>query len=188
MNYKKRQRIFDAKIAPEYEQVYYFICSQVNGDRELAKDITQDAMELMWHKLDQLQNVDSIRSWIFSIAKNETRKYFRSQLAQKRSLFSEQSMDDPEQAWDISDESQPDILDVIIAREEQDMLMKCLSQIADPYRSILELRYIQSLSYPEIGEILELSEATARVYCQRAIKKLEKEYCKLAGQGEEEDK
>lgn len=176
------------EIAPEYQQIYYFICSRVSGDRELAGDITQDTMEAIWDKLDQLQNVDSIRSWIFSIAINEIRKYFRSQIAQKRNLFSEEAVDDPEQGFDIPDESQPDVLDMIIAREEQDLLMDCISQIPDPYRSILELRFIYDLSFREIGESLALSEDVARVYCGRAVKRLEKEYRKLAEKAGKQDK
>ena len=186
MNYRTKQRIFEKKIAPEYEHIYYFICSRVQGDTHLARDITQDVMESIWDKLGQLQNEAALKSWILKIILNEIRKYFRGLQAQKRSLFFEESMDRPEEEFEVPDESQPDILDLIIAKEEREVLMKAISRIPDPYRTILELRLIYDYPFHEIAESLPLKEGTTRVYFCRAVEMLAEEYHKLT-KGDEDD-
>lgn len=91
MNRKRKIQLFENKIEPEYKRVFCFIYSRVDKDKELAKDITQSAMENAWLKIEQLRNEGSTRAWLMQIAMNEVKKFFRIQNAQKRSLFEEES-------------------------------------------------------------------------------------------------
>lgn len=45
MNRKRKIQLFENKIETEYKRVFCFIYSRVDKDKELAKDITQSAME-----------------------------------------------------------------------------------------------------------------------------------------------
>lgn len=188
MNHKKRQRIFERKIMVEYERVFNFIYSRVDHDLELARDITQDTMERIWDRLDQLENKESPRGWIMQIAVNEIRKYFRAQNARKRGAFQEESYELHEfEELNNPEAAEADVLDLIVAQEERSLLIKALEQVKEPYQVILDLRLIQDLKFSRIAEIMQMDEAITRVYFQRGVKMLKKEYEKLAEGGAAHD-
>lgn len=188
MNRKKKQRIFAKVIEPEYSRVFHFIYSRLNHDRELAQDVTQDVMELAWKQLDQLRNMDSARVWLMQITMNEIRKYYRAQGTIKRGAFQEVSYDAAEFADSQQlDQIEADVLDIIIQKEQGQLLMAALSQVQEPHQTILDLRLIQELKFAEIAEIMEIREATARVYYGRGVKMLRKEYEALTLEGRKQD-
>ncbi len=188
MSQKKKQRIFAKAIEPEYDRVFNFIYSRLNHGPELAQDVTQDVMELAWKQLDQLRNMDSARAWLMQITMNEIRKHYRAQGTIKRGAFQEVSYDAAEFA-DLQqlDKVEADVLDVIIQKEQGQLLMAALNRVREPYQTILDLRLIQELKFAEIAEIVEVSEATARVYYGRGLKMLRKEYETLTSEGREQD-
>lgn len=185
MNLKKKEHIFDKKIEPEYTRVFNFLYSRLDGNRELAEDITQDTMEMAWYKLDQLKKIQSSRAWLMQIAVNEMRKYFRAQNTQKRGAFQEESYDLYEAAdFEDPDKAEADVLDMIIAKEDGECLIRALERVPEKYRILLDLRLIHDLKFAEIAQIVEEDEAKVRVYYGRGAKLLGKEYRLLAGRDE----
>ncbi|MCQ4637343.1 RNA polymerase sigma factor [Anaerovorax odorimutans] len=185
MNPKKKRRLFDTKIEPEYQRVFTFIYARLDRDRELAMDITQDTMELAWNRIEQLKNIESARAWLMQIAMNEIRKYFRAQNAQKRNLFHEESYD--LQEFEISEnpeQIEADVLETIIAREDRKIMMEAFKRVREKYRILLDLRLIQDLKFSQIAIIMQMEEGTARVYYGRAVKMLDKEYRQIVGEGD----
>lgn len=183
MNRKKKTYLFNTKIAPEYKYIYIFIYSRLDRDKELANDITQDTMEMAWHKIDQLQNVESPRAWLIQIAVNEIRKYFRARKAQKRSLFQEQSYELHEfENLETPEQVEADVLDTIIALEDRKLLMHALEQVPEHYRILLELRLIQDLKFSQIADIMQMDVGKIRVYYGRGVKLLSKVYHHMIGE------
>lgn len=185
MNYRKKQRIFARQIMSEYERVFNFVYARVDHDRELARDITQDTMEIIWYRLEQLENRESPRAWVMQIAMNEIRKYFRAQNTQKRGAFQEESYGLHEfEALQNPEQAEADVLELVLQKEERDLLMKALEQVKEPYQIILDLRLIQDLKFAEIAEVVQLDEAITRVYFQRGVKMLKREYEALVKGGD----
>ena len=50
----------------------------------------------------------------------------------------------------------------------QDMLLKAIRALPPKFRAVVLLRYASELSYAEIGRMLQMPEATAKTYFQRA--------------------
>ena len=185
MNLRRKEHIFNQKIEPEYTRVYHFIYSRLDGDRQLAEDITQDTMEMDWNKLEQLKKGDSCRAWLMKIAMNEIRKYFRAQMTQKRGAFQEESYDLHQfEEIDNPEQVEADVLDQILAQEGLEILMQALDRVHEKYRLLLELRLIQDLKFAQIAEIVREDEAKVRVYYGRGLKILGKEYQLLTGRDE----
>ena len=58
------------------------------------------------------------------------------------------------------------------ARLDDDKLRGALNQLPEPYQTILQLRYIQELDYPEIAKITHKTENNLRVMVKRGLDKL----------------
>lgn len=180
MNRKRRIQLFENKIEPEYKRVFCFIYSRVDKDKELANDITQNVMENAWLKIEQVRNEASIRAWLMQIAVNEVKKYFRMQSAQKRSLFDEESYElNQSEASKTIEQVEEDVLDQIIIKEKEVLLMEALNNIPGKYQMLIDLRLLQDLKFNEIAEIMEMDPAQARVYYKRGLVLLYKEYSQL---------
>lgn len=152
MNRKRKIQLFENKIEPEYKRVFCFIYSRVDKDKELAKDITQSAMENAWLKIEQLRNEGSTRAWLMQIAMNEVKKFFRIQNAQKRSLFEEESYEFyHSEIQKTIEQVEEDVLDQIIIKEKEGLLMEALNNVPGKYQTLIDLRLIQDLKFNEIA-------------------------------------
>ena len=58
--------------------------------------------------------------------------------------------------------------EVVERRDVQDMLLKAICALPPKFRAVVLLRYASQLSYAEIGRELQMPEATAKTYFQRA--------------------
>jgi RNA polymerase sigma-70 factor (ECF subfamily) len=58
--------------------------------------------------------------------------------------------------------------DLVEQLEEQRFLFQAISDLPQRYRVIVWLRYSTMLTFGEIGRILQIPDATARTYFQRA--------------------
>ena len=180
MNKKRKIQLFENRIEPEYKRVFCFIYSQVHKDKELAKDITQNTMENAWLKIEQVRNGESTRAWLMQIAMNEVKKYFRKQNAQKRSLFEEESYENyHDEISKTIEQAEEEVLDQIIIKEKEGLLMEALNNIPGRYQTIIDLRLIQDLKFNEIAEIMLMEQAQVRVYYKRGLNLLYKEYLQL---------
>ncbi len=180
MKRKKRIQLFENRIEPEYKRVFCFIYSQVHKNKELAKDLTQNTMENAWMKIDQVRNENSIRAWLMQIAVNEVKKHFRRQNTQKRGLFEEESYEfNYNEISKTIEQVEEDVLDQIIIKEKEGLLMEALNNVPGKYQTIIDLRLIQDLKFKEIAEIMLMEPAQVRVYYKRGLNLLYKEYLQL---------
>ncbi len=53
-------------------------------------------------------------------------------------------------------------------RDLEQHIQQAIQALPPRFRSVVLLRYMAQLSYPEIGRLLSIAEGTARIYFQRA--------------------
>ncbi|GAB3652353.1 RNA polymerase sigma factor SigZ [Echinicola sediminis] len=58
------------------EQLFFFILRKVK-DKDVSNDIFQDTLLKIHTNIDQVNNPEKIKAWIFQIARNETMDHFR---------------------------------------------------------------------------------------------------------------
>jgi len=58
--------------------------------------------------------------------------------------------------------------EILIEKEGMDKIEKAISEIPEKYRIVLQLRDLEGLSNPEVGNILELSVAAVKSRIRRA--------------------
>ena len=141
--------------------LFRFAAKQCN-DRNLAKDVVQDAFTRLWIKKG---NVDfaKVKSYLFTSVNRLVIDYWRK----SRRMTDMESVG--QYATEVSSEYSN--LKEILDRE--------LQSLPEMQRIVLLLRDYESFSYAEIGLITDLSEAQVKVYIYRGRKALKTRLEKL---------
>lgn len=133
-------------------------------DREVAKDIVQEAFSRTWLYLSQGKKVDYIRAFLYRVGNNLIVDGAR----RKKSTSLDAMIDDD--GYEPIDESIRDFAEKPQAREA----MKMLGGLDEIYRTAITMRYIDELSPREIAAKLGVSENVVSVRIHRGIERLSK--------------
>ncbi|MFH0951308.1 MAG: RNA polymerase sigma factor [bacterium] len=147
------------------DQIYRFIFFKINNQAE-AEDLTSQVFVKGWGyvqdgKLNDGDEYQSLKSLLYKIARNAVIDYYRTQKPTD-------SLDDPEQLWEIADDQQ-DLLTQTALGLDYEAIMTQLSRLKSEYRGVIVMRYIDQLSINEIAEILGKTKANVRVIIFRAL-------------------
>ena len=137
------------------------------GDYDAASDILQQVMVQLYISLPKLHTGEPLKAWLFQVARNRCLDELRRKHAIHFSEL-EKSVDDDEQ---LALADMPDISplpeEVAERHDLQQILLKAIQELPPKFRAVVLLRYASQLSYAEIGQVLNMPEATAKTYFQR---------------------
>jgi len=154
----------------EYHAPIYNLCARVLGDREEAKDVTQ---EVFIKAFDQLPATDAesfgLRPWLYRVATNACFNQLRS----RKHLDGGGGDAGLEQATSGVDEFER-------ARTVA-LVEQSLGEMNERYRTALVLKDLQGLPAEEIAEVMEVSRPNADVLVHRARASFKTVFAKLAG-------
>jgi RNA polymerase sigma factor (sigma-70 family) len=138
------------------------------GDYDQACDILQHVFIQLHGSLPMLRTDKPLKAWLFQVARNRCLDELRRKHAIHFSEL-EATKDDDELSF-LS--SIPDSSPLPEELAEQSDLQRCLqdaiSTLPIKFRAVVLLRYASQLSFSEIGQALNMPEATAKTYFQRA--------------------
>lgn len=145
------------------ETIFYFLYRRTN-DEELAADLTSQTF------LKAIENIKKFQprgvplvAWLYRIAANEANAHFRK--SKTNPTFSLEAIF----AHRIAEESANEMTE-----ERLEKLANCLSIMEDADILLLQLRFYEEKSFKEMGFILEISEANAKMRLYRLLEKLKK--------------
>ncbi|MCF7794882.1 RNA polymerase sigma factor [Patescibacteria group bacterium] len=151
--------LYDRYIKKIYNYLYYRV-----PDKAVAEDIcSQTFIKALKAINTYSENKGSFSAWLYRIAKNNLVDYYRSY---KNSL----NVDD---LWYLEDDT--DIVSSADKRIKLDNVKDCLKKLKKEQREVIILRIWDELSYGEIAEILEKSEASCKMIFSRSLEKLKEE-------------
>lgn len=136
----------------------YFTHSEADAD-----EATQEALITAWQSVEQLENPAALRSWLM---KTTARKSL--DLVRKRKPHS------PIEGIDVA-EDKPDPQDHADLDETAGRLKTIVNGLPETQQNVWVLREIGDMTYDEIAEVLEVSEATVRGRLSRARATIAKE-------------
>ena len=153
----------------EYHAPIYNLCARVLGDREEAKDVTQ---EVFIKAFDQLPAADAesfgLRPWLYRVATNACFNQLRS----RRKL---------DEGGDAGLEQVASGVDEFERAQTVALVELSLGEMNERYRTALVLRDLQGLPPEEIAEVMEVSRPAADVLVHRARASFKTVFAKLAG-------
>lgn len=145
---------------------------RVTLDFELTEDLSQEVLLQMVKSLDGLSKAESFWPWMYRIAQNKIRQYYK--IKRKAALVSEPAFFQDFIAY-RGDYQKDEGLRRLVNKDLSKKVMVAMQQIRQQYRAILSLRCFEDLSYSDIAVAMECSEVRARVLFYRAKQALKKE-------------
>jgi RNA polymerase sigma factor (sigma-70 family) len=144
------------------------------NERLRSKFDSLDFVQIVWNslfrvrdKLDRFNRPEELAAYLVTMARNKVGMEVRRRLmTQKYNVGHEQSLDQLRARGGLDVPSrQPSPVDVVLAREQWDRLLK--DQPAH-YRQIIHLR-LQGYTYQSIAEAVHLDECTVRRFLKKLL-------------------
>ena len=149
------------KIYEEYKQDVFKYLVSLTHDTSLSEDLVSETFSGALKSLHKFKGESSIKTWLFSIARNKWYEYLRKE---KYNI----SIDDLAYNYILSES---DLDDVLIKRELYNKIINLLKSEPPRTEDIILMR-IKGYSYFEIGKKHDISESSARVIDYRTKKKI----------------
>lgn len=159
----KIEKDFESLYEKYYQDILYFLLKWSNGDYPLAEELTQETFFQVFLSLHRYRGDCSVKTWICQIAKNVSYKYFSRK---SREIPWEQPLLQVSGGVASTEET-------VFHREERNALRAAIRRLGKKYQDVMIYRIYFELSYQEIGQILRISENSAKVIYYRGRKKLE---------------
>lgn len=140
------------------------------SDRDRALELTQECFLKTWEYIEKGNVIEDLRPFLYRTLRNLIVDEYR-----RKKPHSLEAMLEGIEETDIeflmpTDES--NTLEAAVNRFEGRRALEALRTIPDPYREVLILRYVESLSPKEIAQYVGESENTVSVRIHRGLKKL----------------
>jgi RNA polymerase sigma-70 factor (ECF subfamily) len=142
-----------------YSQAMYNVCLRMLNNDLDAEDLLQQSFVDVFTKLKSFRFESSIGAWIKRIVVNNCINFLK-----KRRLLTV-SLDDRFQT--VTDDAPLDKTKVNVKA-----INEAIARLPDGYRVVFSLYLFEGYDHKEIGQILEISEATSKSQYSRAKKKL----------------
>ena len=148
----------------KYQAPILHLAWRILGDKDEAKDATQDTFVQIFRNLDRFDKTMDFKNWLYSIAykrcidrKRKERSHwnFMYKVAREKPLFNKDR----------------DSVDRI---EDSEVFFPALQKLSTKERVAISLKINDAYSAGEIADVLGCAESTARVYLFNAKKKLRK--------------
>lgn len=159
----KDKKEFEKQVSLIYEDLYKFIYSMIKNSH-LTEDIFQETLMKAYEQFHTIKNIKKFKSWIFTIAKNESLAWIKRY---SREISSEII---PSELMESFSEDVPEVL--LLRQETKQQVKECIKILKPVEQEIMYLRYYYDLTLNEIALILNLNENTVKTKHVRAKKKI----------------
>ena len=148
-----------AAVYQEFNQGVFAYCMKILADRQLAEDVVQETFLKVREHAQSIQRIESFRSWVFRIARNEA-------LMQLRKRRSNGQIED-ESVWSEETPHQQ-----FVALERSEIVNRLLGSLKHEYREVLLLLVYENMSYAEIASGTGATESSVKSRIFRARKEM----------------
>lgn len=156
---------FEEELTTKQASLLAYVLSIVR-DAEIAQDITQEAMLRAFRSLAELKDNNRLTPWLYRIATNICRDYFR-----KNGRTREESQD-RDSVSDMRDENAPRLDKVLECEEMGECVQRYFAELSDSYRAVILLHDVEGLTNQKIANMLDISLDAAKVRLHRSRKQL----------------
>lgn len=161
----------------QYKDRVYNVCYRITGNATDALDASQETFGIMFRKIAEFRFESKFSSWVYRIAVNASidmkRRAGSRWLASLDSAQDERRRETPR--LEIRDE-RVELPVAAASRHELEIeIQTAISHLSPKMRAITVLRYVESLSYEEIAETLQISIGTVKSRLSRAHQALDRE-------------
>jgi len=150
-------------IYKKYCKCVYNFLYKLTNDIELSEELTQETFYTAIKKINTLNKKESIRTWLYQIAKNKWKDYLRKNKKANIDL-EENTVENLVANYDIEED--------MIAKDNIIEFYKKVHMLDIDTREIIYLKIIRNFTFKEISQILGKNEEWARTKFYRGKLKL----------------
>ncbi|MBV8696025.1 MAG: sigma-70 family RNA polymerase sigma factor [Chloroflexi bacterium] len=161
------QGAFETLVRRYNVPLFNFICHSLS-DYDQACDVLQHVFLQLYICMPKLHTNAPLKAWLFQVARNRCLDELRRKRAIHFSELESNSDDDELSPLAIMPDTSPLPEEIAEQYDLQRALHKAIQSLPPKFRSVVLLRYMGQLSFSEIGRTLNMPEATAKTYFQRA--------------------
>jgi RNA polymerase sigma-70 factor (ECF subfamily) len=147
-----------------YKQIYLFM-RRLGHDRQVSEDLTQESFLNAWHHIGQLRDGKALNGWLYRIAGNVSKLYWRRHKHKKTATL---------ENFDISDNTNTGY-DTVEHNEQLEQLKNAVARLPVKLRQTVALHYMQQLTIAEAADAAGIREGTFKSRLNRALTTLRKQ-------------
>lgn len=161
---------FDTLYFSYSKKLYYFVMGLLK-DQTIAEEIIQEVFVKLWEKRDKVNADLNFENYIFMIAYNSVRKYFRDKSLESR-ILANMSAITPEEI--NSTES------IVIYNDLLSLVNEAIEKMPSQRKRVYKLSRHDGMSIQDISKKLNISKRTAENHLSRALKYLKEEIANIS--------
>jgi RNA polymerase sigma-70 factor, ECF subfamily len=157
------------QLIEQYQHRLYRYLLFLTADRALAEDLFQETWVRVLERGHQYNAKSKFESWLFAIA-----RHLVIDVSRRKKMRSLEELADPEtnQPYEPPDECAASVLQLLVARENQQAVQLSLLKLPAYYREVLLLRFHEELGLEEIAAVLSTPISTVKSRLYRGLEAL----------------
>jgi RNA polymerase sigma-70 factor (ECF subfamily) len=189
--FSERESIFRERTGNDFTTLYkkyypklIYFTNKICNDIQKAEDISTESFIIALDKIEKYDNTKSqFSTWLFTIAKNLT---FQDLKNSKKSVSMDVEYDSDGTTMKdfintIEESDKEQINDIIL--EKAKIMKEQISQLKEPYKTVIQMREIEKMAYQDIADKLGRNLSTIKSQIRNGrhilISKTEKEFKEL---------
>jgi RNA polymerase sigma-70 factor (ECF subfamily) len=137
-------------------------------DAAALEDVVQTTMINAVRSIKTFRRGSTLFTWLCQICRNQLADARRKAARQPQTRSFEQLIDEKQLAGVVQLADFRDPLDECAADSERGAVRRAINRLPGPYARILELRFGDDLTVPEVARVLQISESAAESQLVRA--------------------
>jgi RNA polymerase sigma factor (sigma-70 family) len=147
----------------QHKKILYKVCNAYCKDRDSREDLAQEITFQLWRSFGKFDGRCQFSTWMYRIALNVAISFCRSEGTRTRHVISDEQR---LLEWVVETERQP---------EEVRLLYEFIEEL-DPLGRALILLYLDGNTYPEIADIVGITETNVATKISRLKSKMKQEF------------
>ncbi|MEM6264900.1 MAG: sigma-70 family RNA polymerase sigma factor [Bacteroidota bacterium] len=165
---------FETLLKKYRKSVYYMLLKMVKNADD-AEDLTQEAFAKAFNSIEKFDSKYAFSTWLFRIATNNCIDFIRKKRVQTVSIDTPVEGDDgSSMRFDVRDTNE-DPNQAMLKKQRKQYLALAVKNLPEKYRTLVQLRYFQELSYEEVANELQIPLGTVKAQLFRARELLSQE-------------
>lgn len=154
---------FDTLVRKYYRSIYQFCYRRLNGDADIAADITQDVFLKLLENIQAVRMLGKFQNYLLTIAVNTCNNYFKKEKPTYVDLETLEMVDETDSS-----------LEKVIRKESRNAIRRAITELPDYQKEVIILRFYHDLKIKEIAAITNASIPTVKSRLQQGLKKLQR--------------
>ena len=164
------------KLMGRYRDSIFFMVLKMVHNRDDAEDLTIEAFGKAFNNIGNYSADFAFSTWLFKIATNNSIDFIRKKRLLTTSLDQTSTTEDGETSPIAVRDHAPNPEQSIIKDQRAEKIRSAIEELSPKYRSLIELRYLDELSYEEIAEKLDIPLGTVKDMLYNILKITKEKY------------